>query len=149
MRNPYNLNLPTDQMTEDEIRKARAQAARLAYIERNRDWMEEQKRLKSLTKRKKRRKRKPKVDLKALAAAKEEAERLKAAQVEAARLETEAWNEMGWIVAKMNIKAKLSQEQIFDLLGGLYTKKQIKNWCATGKKMNRLRPVKDLRRTNA
>ena len=49
------------------------------------------------------------------------------------------WRELGWLVAKMNIQAGFSQQKIYELLGGLATKKQISRWCAKGKKGASLR----------
>lgn len=53
--------------------------------------------------------------------------RLLAKQVNEERRE---WREIGWIVRKMNREASISQEQIWELLGGLVSKKKIKTWCA-------------------
>jgi hypothetical protein len=44
--------------------------------------------------------------------------------------ERQEWREIGWIVRKMNREAGLSQEKIWELLGGLVIRKKIKKWCA-------------------
>jgi len=44
------------------------------------------------------------------------------------------WEDLGRIVAKMNIKAGLSQDAIYQLLGGMASRKKISEWCARGKK---------------
>ena len=49
------------------------------------------------------------------------------------------WKELGWLVAKMNIQGGFSQQKIYELLGGLATKKQISRWCTRGKKGASLR----------
>lgn len=51
----------------------------------------------------------------------------------------EEWRELGWIVAKMNIVAGLSQDEIYNLLGGLVTRQKIQKWCRRGKKLRKLR----------
>ena len=72
-------------------------------------------------------------------------ERLKAQRQQKARILKERqlrliaeWEEFGWIIAKMNIKAKLSKKKIFELLAGLVSQKQVDIWCKTGKKFHRL-----------
>lgn len=67
---------------------------------------------------------------------KREQRRLKRAQEAAQR--RQEWKELGWIVAKMNIKARLTQDQIYKLLGGLASREKIREWCARGKKLNKL-----------
>ena len=54
----------------------------------------------------------------------------------------EAWVELGWIVAKMNVKAGLTQDAIYELLGGLATRRQITAWCQRGKKSRTLKKPK-------
>lgn len=49
--------------------------------------------------------------------------------------ELREWKEVGWIVRKMNREAGISQEQIWELLGGLVIRKKIKKWCAENFKM--------------
>ena len=49
------------------------------------------------------------------------------------------WMDLGWIVAKMNLEAGMSQKQIFAMLQGLTTKKKIAEWCAKGKKLATLK----------
>lgn len=44
--------------------------------------------------------------------------------------ERQEWQEIGWIVRKMNREAGISQERIWELLGGLVIRKKIKKWCA-------------------
>lgn len=51
----------------------------------------------------------------------------------------EEWMDLGWIVAKMNLEAGMSQKQIFQVLQGLTTKKKIAEWCAKGKKLATLK----------
>lgn len=52
-------------------------------------------------------------------------------RVEAAKLKQERseWNEFGHVVRKMNKEANLSQESIYELLGGLVSLKKIALWC--------------------
>lgn len=57
--------------------------------------------------------------------------RVKRAQRLAAK-EREA--EFGKIVAKLNIELKMSQDEVFELLGGLVTKAEIQEWCAKARK---------------
>ena len=51
----------------------------------------------------------------------------------------EEWRELGWIVAKMNLEAGMSQRQIFLMLQGLTTQKKIAEWCAKGRKRGKLK----------
>ena len=51
----------------------------------------------------------------------------------------EEWMDLGWIVAKMNLEAGMSQKQIFQVLQGLTTKRKIAEWCAKGKKLAMLK----------
>ena len=51
----------------------------------------------------------------------------------------EEWMDLGWIVAKMNLEAGMSQKQIFQVLQGLTTKKKIAEWCVKGKKLATLK----------
>jgi hypothetical protein len=46
------------------------------------------------------------------------------------REERREWLEIGWIVRKMNREAGISQERIWELLGGLVIRKKIKKWCS-------------------
>lgn len=48
------------------------------------------------------------------------------------------WNDIGWVVAKMNKAAKMSQERIYELLGGLASKQEIVKWCAIGRELDRI-----------
>lgn len=61
--------------------------------------------------------------------------RRKKRQAESAkyREEKRLWNEIGWIVHKMNHEAKINRDAIWDLLGGMVSKRQIKDWCEKGK----------------
>lgn len=45
------------------------------------------------------------------------------------RRERQEWEEFGRIVRKMNKEAGMSRESIWQLLGGLVTRKQITKWC--------------------
>lgn len=54
---------------------------------------------------------------------------------------TKQFGDLAWIVVKMNLEAKMSQERIFELLGGLASKKEIQAWCARGKELARLEPL--------
>lgn len=49
------------------------------------------------------------------------------------------WKELGWIVAKMNIEAGMSQGRIFEILQGLATRRKIAEWCERGKKLAKLK----------
>lgn len=46
--------------------------------------------------------------------------------------EQKEWEEVGWIVRKMNREGGLSQEKIRELLGGLVIQKKIQKWCSEG-----------------
>jgi len=62
---------------------------------------------------------------------------------EVQRKKQEKWEELGVIVARMNLKAGLSQKEIYRILQGLATKAQISQWIARGKKtVNLKRPNK-------
>jgi hypothetical protein len=62
---------------------------------------------------------------------------------EVQRKKQEKWEELGAIVARMNLKAGLSQKEIYRILQGLATKAQISQWIARGKKtVNLKRPNK-------
>lgn len=77
------------------------------------------------------------------AAERREANRKARIKAEARKQQDEAlWRELGWIVAKMNIKARLNQDAIYNLLGGLATRKQIRQWCQRGKKSRTLKKPK-------
>lgn len=62
--------------------------------------------------------------------------RQKKSELRQARIDE--WAEIGWIIAKMNVHASISQEDIYELLGGMVSKKSIRFWCAIGKKLDRL-----------
>lgn len=51
----------------------------------------------------------------------------------------EEWMDLGWIVAKMNLEAGMTQKQIFQVLQGLTTKRKIAEWCAKGKRLATLK----------
>lgn len=42
--------------------------------------------------------------------------------------EKQEWEDIGWIVDKMSNEANMSQELIYETLGGMYTKKKILYW---------------------
>tara|TARA_B100000902_G_C27119721_1_gene818019 strand:- start:337 stop:606 length:270 start_codon:yes stop_codon:yes gene_type:complete len=42
--------------------------------------------------------------------------------------EIQEWEEIGWIVEKMSNEANMSQDLIYETLGGMYTKKRILYW---------------------
>ena len=52
------------------------------------------------------------------------------------------WHELGHIVGRMSIEAGLSQKRIFEILQGLATKREIKEWVARAKKLDTLRRQK-------
>lgn len=116
------------------------------YYLRNRHWTLEEKRLKREAARKRRKK--PKKAPKPQPTAEElreaaEARQRAAEKREKARLQAkEEWNDLGWVVAKMNVRAGLSQESIHRLLGGLASKRKIAEWCQRGKKLAKIRPSK-------
>lgn len=60
----------------------------------------------------------------------------------AARRRSAEWRELGWIVAKMNIEANLSQNEIYKLLGGMVSAAKIQGWCAYGKKLTKIKRPK-------
>lgn len=126
----------------DEEYKARRRKQHRDWYQRNRHWILEQKaqeRAALPKKRRKRRKKKkpPEVNLERERREKERADKLAAAQ----RFKDE-WNDLGWVVAKMNVEAKLTQERIYTLLGGLATKQKISEWCKYGKTLRRIKPLK-------
>ncbi|MFZ9315668.1 MAG: hypothetical protein ACO24P_00205 [Candidatus Nanopelagicaceae bacterium] len=59
-------------------------------------------------------------------ATRKESRRQAAAKLRRERLE---WQEIGWIVRKMNKEAGLSREEIWQLLGGLANQNKIRKWC--------------------
>jgi len=56
----------------------------------------------------------------------------------------EKWDELGVIVARMNLQAGLSQKEIFRILQGLASSRQISQWIARGKKTVRLKRPKTI-----
>jgi len=51
----------------------------------------------------------------------------------------EKWDELGVIVARMNLQAGLSQKEIFRILQGLASSRQISQWIARGRNTVRLK----------
>lgn len=49
--------------------------------------------------------------------------------------------EMGWVVVRLNLQAKYSQERIHELLGGIVSKTEIRDWCAKGRELAKLIPL--------
>lgn len=134
-----NREEPTDEKTHRERRRKQWRD----WYERNKHWyLEEQKAKRDAQKPRRPARRRKKARPRRLSAKKLREVRL--AGIERARAARTAkldeWRELGWIVAKMNIQAKMSQEQIYAVLGGLATKKQISAWCAAGKKRAKLEP---------
>ena len=125
--------------TQDQERLARVRKSARDYYLRNRHWILEEQREKRRKLRRKKPRRKPKPGYVKLPPA--EIERRRIEREERRRIEKDEWNELGWVVAKMNIQAKMSQERIYELLGGMATKKQISKWCAKGKKISRIKPI--------
>lgn len=134
----------TDEQRAAKLR--RIKASQRAYYLRNKHWILEEARVKREEARKKRRKRrkpkKPKPTREELQRAAEERQKAAEKRAAARQRASEEWKELGWVVAKMNKTAKLSQQQIYELLGGLASKKKIAAWCARGKKLDRIRPPK-------
>lgn len=132
-------------LTEEE-RKERLKKSKRMYYLRNRDWICEQN---ARAERRKRRKaareraklqpqpkppKEPKPRL-----TPEEIERRRELRREEAARRRQEWEELGWVVAKMNIKAGLSQDAIYKLLGGMASRAKISKWCARGKKLSTLK----------
>jgi len=61
---------------------------------------------------------------------------------EARQEKARKWHELGHIVGRMSIEAGLSQKRIFEILQGLATKREIKEWVARAKKLDTLRRQK-------
>ena len=133
-----------DQDRQAEIKKARLRKFKRDWYHRNRHWILPEQAEKRALERKKQKKRKPKKVKKPPKPrlTQEEIEQRRAARVAANRKAKAEWNDLGWIVAKMNIQAKLNQEQIYELLGGLATKSKIAEWCRKGKTMDKLKPIR-------
>jgi hypothetical protein len=128
----------------DEQRAAKLERIRKSqrdYYQRNKHWLLEEARKKQEVARRaagkpkrKKAKKKPKLTKAREKALRESRlESLKKAQQVRAKKQEE-WTELGWVVAKMNREAKMSQEAIYQVLGGLATRKQIAEWCLRGKK---------------
>jgi hypothetical protein len=139
------MDTENSQPTEEELKKARIKKSQRDWYLRNRHWLLEERAQKRAEASKGRRKRpkakkRPRRTKARLQAAREASlaslERYRQIQMQQAA----EWRELGWIVAKMNIQAKLSQERIYELLGGLATKKKIAEWCARAKKAGKLKP---------
>jgi hypothetical protein len=134
-----NPKKPTE---EEELRQRRRKQWRDWY-ERNKHWhLEEQRARRAAQKPRRPARKRRKAPPRRLSAKRlREVRAASAERALAARMAKLAeWRELGWIVAKMNIHAKMSQEQIYAVLGGLATKKQISAWCAAGKKRAKLEP---------
>lgn len=130
-----------ESQTKKEIRRnpENIKKSNWAYYERNKHWILEHRANIRAAKReeraKERRKRGPYGPrLSPEERAKRDARRAKD------KIRDRKWKELGWIVAKMNIQAKLSQGQIYELLGGLATASEIREWCQRGKKLGNLDP---------
>ena len=145
---PQNLP-PAGKKTRDltpEERIERIRWRRRMYYQRNKHWLLEEQRQQRQATRKRRKK--PKKALKPRPTPEElqqaaEARREAAEERQNARLKAKReWNELGWVVAKMNVTAGLSQEAIYTLLGGLAPKRKIAAWCQHGRKLARIRPMK-------
>lgn len=128
----------------DEERKARAKASRRAYYLRNRDWLieaqikrERKKRRKAARERAKLPPPPPKEPKPRLT--QEEIDRRKEIRRQEALRRRQEWEDLGWVVAKMNIKAGLSQDAIYRLLGGMASRQKISQWCSRGKKLRTLK----------
>ena len=52
---------------------------------------------------------------------------------EKANAEKKEWEDIGWIVSKMSNQAKMSQEAIYRVLGGVFTKTKILEWSRKGR----------------
>jgi hypothetical protein len=50
-----------------------------------------------------------------------------------ANAEKKEWEDIGWIVSKMSNQAKMSQEAIYRVLGGVFTKTKILEWSRKGR----------------
>lgn len=132
-------------LTEEE-RKERIKRSRRMYYLRNRDWLCEESARKSRLKRRRAARERAKLPPQPKQL-KEPKPRLTAEEIERRReirrQETakrrQEWEELGWVVAKMNIKAGLSQDAIYQLLGGMASRSKISKWCARGKKLSTLR----------
>ena len=55
------------------------------------------------------------------------------------RKKQEKWDELGVIVARMNLQAGLSQKEIFRILQGLASSREIAQWIARGKRTVRFK----------
>lgn len=49
--------------------------------------------------------------------------------------------DMGWVVVRLNLQAKYSQDRIHELLGGMVSKTEIRDWCAKGRELAKLIPI--------
>jgi len=67
---------------------------------------------------------------------------------EVQRKRQEKWDELGVIVARMNLQAGLSQKEIFRILQGLTTMRQIAQWVARGRNTVSLKRPKNNSKKN-
>ena len=133
-------------LTEEE-KKERARASRRMYYLRNRHWLLEEASRKQKRKRRKEARERAKLPPPPPKPPKEPKPRLTAEEIELRRelrrqeaaKRRQEWEELGWVVAKMNIKAGLSQDAIYRLLGGMASRSKISKWCARGKKLSTLK----------
>lgn len=132
-------------LTEEEKKERHRQAKRMYYL-RNRDWVREKSarrsRLKARRAARERAKlppqpKQPKEPKPRLTT--EEIERRREIRRQESAKRRQEWEELGWVVAKMNIKAGLSQDAIYQLLGGMASRSKISKWCARGKKLSTLK----------
>lgn len=139
--------------SDEEIKRKRARANKAArdFYLRNRHWKLEERREKRAEARAaagiKRKPKKPKLPKTPPTPEElEEAQKLRLKSLEKGwntnKKKAEEWRELGWIVAKMNLLMGLSQDRIYEILGGLATMDQIKRWCARGRKGASLRRPK-------
>lgn len=52
-----------------------------------------------------------------------------------ARAQKAEWLEIGWIVSKMSNQAQMSQQEIYRVLGGVFTKSKILEWSKKGREI--------------
>lgn len=132
-----------EELDLEALKRERVRKSNRDYYQRNKHWLlpEAQERREAARRRRNRRRcgRKPKPTPEQL----REAAEAQAAALERQR-EEEEWNDLGWVVAKMNKSAKMNQEQIYELLAGLATKQKIAKWCAKGRKLDRIEPTQGL-----
>jgi len=133
----------------DEEKKERAKRSRRMYYLRNRDWILEQSAKKSRRDRRRRARERAKLPPPPPKPPKQPKPRLTPEEIQQRRelrrqeafKRREEWNELGWIVAKMNLKAGLSQDAIYKLLGGMASRAKISKWCARAKKLGKVKKM--------